>query len=677
MVAFISGFLVIVAIITMCFKNLTYYSEVIEQLVTVGIGCLLLAFVIYQSVKHSLIWIKLICHRYACKEKVGGYCLLIEGEWGSGKTTLYEDVFRDKKHIKDIKISCFSANKAELINQLGQESFLWKVLSLNGTLSKLLENNWRAFMPKRRVVVFDDLERLHSGENNYVDLIGIIDYLKTSNKCDIILLASFSDIKNEVFLMYMERIVDDVCMPPVIAGTNYLYKLDLCSCKFEKNEDEILSDGVYQTEDKSYYQLINNKKNKLILKQQCSDDVKMFFDNVRYQKNAIEHHKLNDWFDSYLYPNVFVDKDKHKKYSIAYYGQMLERFKFGICVDSDRWSKVTMDCYCKLMKEYKFSKFKNIRVIRNVMSRLNDDVTKIEASNGINEDDIIGKEILISILANVVYDYVRARVLFYIDYNLFTEARKYPYDQKGNIHTNETEYHKNLEARLGNKFPEQSYFYVHGVEIHNFFESKLAKIAVKGEYEKRAFGSLNAILSDHIGLLYKKSETTERPDKDYQNKSLYPWDDSEEATQRINNFLRTSKINEVRAYILGRAENLLTYLRQMGDIQISDINYYMMLAIVAKENERIDIANVIIEKISLHVGHLTAVDNLHKKYVLQEQVIEGDFNLNIFILWFLKDGITPDSIKTLMNDGVTYLHEKVNGSAFKQNTEPIPIVVGK
>ena len=215
MTSFISGFLVSVVIGIIWFNvGLEHCSTVIKNWLTVSVGCVLLAFIIYQGVKSLWIYIKLAHRKYTYKtDQRDGYCLLIVGEWGSGKTTLYEDVFKNKKHIDDIHISCFSANKAELISQLGQESFLWKLCSLNGILSKLLENNWRKFMPTRRVVVFDDLERLHSGEHNYVDLIGVIDYLKVENKCDIILLASCSNIKYNVFTMYMERIVDEICTP--------------------------------------------------------------------------------------------------------------------------------------------------------------------------------------------------------------------------------------------------------------------------------------------------------------------------------------------------------------------------------------------------------------------------------------------------------------------------------
>ncbi len=61
-------------------------------------------------------------------------------------------------------------------------------------------------MPTNKVIVFDDLERLHEGESNYLDLIGIIDFLKKNNK--ILLIASSENISSKIFNSYSERVVD-------------------------------------------------------------------------------------------------------------------------------------------------------------------------------------------------------------------------------------------------------------------------------------------------------------------------------------------------------------------------------------------------------------------------------------------------------------------------------------
>ena len=609
MTTFIFGFFVAVKTIIMWVNNhLDHYSKLMSNLVIVGVSCVLLVFITCQFAKHVLRWIQLMCHKYACKEKCRGYCLLIVGEWGSGKTTLYEDVFKDKKHIKDIKISCFSSNKVELINQLGQYNFFWKIFSLNGILSKLLENNWRTFMPKRRVVVFDDLERLHSGKNNYVDLIGIIDYLKVENKCDIILLANLSNIKNNILNIYMERIVDDICTPPVITEITNVHKFYGNSSELEAYET--LGDGVYQTNDRRYYQIINNKKYKL--NKQGNDELNF---------DCEEHEKLNKWFDNYLYPNILMDRDKHKKYSIAYCTQVLERFK-EYNIDHVKLNAVTENCYYELMKKNDFSKFENIRVIKSVMYRLNYDIEKLESCNNITTNDNIGRKILVSIIMDVVYNYVVARILFYTNYNLFVKALKYPYVQEDVIN-NSNEYRKDLEKELEKKSLKLDYFYGYK-GIHSFFESKLTEVAVKGEYEKRAFGSLNLL-------------------------------NAEKQWKSVPN----SEIDEVKDYILSKTSNLLCYLKHMYCIQSIDIYYYMMLAIVAKKYKKNEIVDEIIKKISLDInGHHTSVQNFYDKYVEKKSGLNDDdrlnTSLNTFTLWF------PDEdIDMIMKDGAQHLYSKL------------------
>ena len=62
-------------------------------------------------------------------------------------------------------------------------------------------------------MVFDDLERLHANKDNYLDLIGVIDYLKTTNKCQVILIADISKTP-QIFNSYLERVVDEVLTIP-------------------------------------------------------------------------------------------------------------------------------------------------------------------------------------------------------------------------------------------------------------------------------------------------------------------------------------------------------------------------------------------------------------------------------------------------------------------------------
>ena len=69
----------------------------VSNLMLFGVECLILAFIIPQGYKSLDIWLERRYPKYDCKAKCSGYCLLIVGEWGSGKTTLYEDVFKNKK----------------------------------------------------------------------------------------------------------------------------------------------------------------------------------------------------------------------------------------------------------------------------------------------------------------------------------------------------------------------------------------------------------------------------------------------------------------------------------------------------------------------------------------------------------------------------------------------------
>ncbi len=136
-------------------------------------------------------------------------CLLIDGAWGSGKTTHYKKYYQYIDAKPNIYISCFSASRSELIAQIIQQQFWCKLLTLNGLLARFMESNWQIFMPSNRVVVFDDLERLHTNQDNYLDLIGVIDYLKTTNKCQVILIADISKTP-QIFNSYLERVVDHI-----------------------------------------------------------------------------------------------------------------------------------------------------------------------------------------------------------------------------------------------------------------------------------------------------------------------------------------------------------------------------------------------------------------------------------------------------------------------------------
>ena len=76
-------------------------------------------------------------------------CLLIDGAWGSGKTTHYEKYYQYIDNKPNIYISCFSVSRGELIAQIIQQQFWCKLLTLNGLLAKFMESNWQIFMQKK------------------------------------------------------------------------------------------------------------------------------------------------------------------------------------------------------------------------------------------------------------------------------------------------------------------------------------------------------------------------------------------------------------------------------------------------------------------------------------------------------------------------------------------------
>jgi hypothetical protein len=154
-------------------------------------------------------------------KKLNWQCLLIDGAWGSGKTTHYETYYKYIDANPNIYIRCFSASRSELIAQIIQQRLFYKLLTLNGILARFMENNWQIFMPKGRVIVFDDLERLHANQDNYLDLIGIIDYLKDKMKCKIILICNISELKEPIFNSYMERIVDENEFPTLMSKNEF------------------------------------------------------------------------------------------------------------------------------------------------------------------------------------------------------------------------------------------------------------------------------------------------------------------------------------------------------------------------------------------------------------------------------------------------------------------------
>jgi len=152
----------------------------------------------------------------------GNKCLLLDGLWGEGKTFYYTSQLQHSL-LKPIYISCFASSKLELVSKLlSEKSFIFKFVALHEVFVRLLPNNWHSFMPRDRVVVFDDLERLHKSScDNYLDLIGIIEYLKDKCSCRILLIANTHEITDDCFNSYMEKVVDDFIECPIIEKNKF------------------------------------------------------------------------------------------------------------------------------------------------------------------------------------------------------------------------------------------------------------------------------------------------------------------------------------------------------------------------------------------------------------------------------------------------------------------------
>lgn len=211
--------------------NLITIKEFFESMIVILPSLLLLVFICWQAV--NAINKRFRYKKQFCLLNNDWQCLLIDGAWGSGKTTHYEKHYQYINNKHNIYISCFSASRSELIAQIIQQQLCWKLLTLNGLLAKFMENNWQIFMPSKRVVVFDDLERLHANKENYLDLIGIIDYLKDKMKCQIILICNISELKEPIFNTYMERIVDETEFPILMSKEEFKNSL------IEKHNDLI------------------------------------------------------------------------------------------------------------------------------------------------------------------------------------------------------------------------------------------------------------------------------------------------------------------------------------------------------------------------------------------------------------------------------------------------------
>lgn len=340
------------------------------------------------------------------KKEYTWQCLLIDGAWGSGKTTHYEKYYQYIDNKPNIYISCFSASRSELIAQIIQQQFCWKLLTLNGLLAKLMESNWQIFMPKNRVVVFDDLERLHANQDNYLDLIGIIDYLKNTNKCKIILICNMSELKEQekqkehIFNTYMERIVDNVELVSELSDLSELFKnpkdkhhykhVDLNSPIIQKiiiaskklcDESKLKNLRVFKTSISDFANKLNrqypesrkwDEKKQIIYAETFVEDLRkmvalryLFFTNFSFFNEIIEYIEytksddytislINKYFKSDDVKKV-AEKDKKEEVKLKLektaLGLNIEDFKrFVVVKDITEWLSIKFE-------EYKIAQF--------------------------------------------------------------------------------------------------------------------------------------------------------------------------------------------------------------------------------------------------------------------------------------------------------------------------------
>ncbi|WP_407878035.1 hypothetical protein, partial [Francisella sciaenopsi] len=132
---------------------------------------------------------------------------IILGDWGSGKTHYFENVYKPKySSFRAKKLSCFSYSREEFIKQLITIKFSNRWLSLNGLLAGYILHNWHKMLPKNMLIFIDDLERLPCDKYMANDFIGIVEELKKHNR--VVIACSSQDIKQGVIRRYLEKLVD-------------------------------------------------------------------------------------------------------------------------------------------------------------------------------------------------------------------------------------------------------------------------------------------------------------------------------------------------------------------------------------------------------------------------------------------------------------------------------------
>ena len=240
---------------------------------------------------------------------------IILGDWGSGKTHYFNNVYiKENGYAESVvkRVSCFSYTREEFIKQIVAMSFWNRWLSLNGMLSGYISFNWHKMLPKNKVIFIDDLERLPCDNYMANDFIGIIEELKKHNL--VVIACSHSDIKQKVIRQYLEKMVDytpiEITLNRQIQSKAIFYTIESVSkiiLKKEQQESfvnlfsENISDAVNLRNIKKVLQEIKKKENDIqsviidIINIPKKDD--MSIDNI---KKYYRYLKVKDQIKTYL-----------------------------------------------------------------------------------------------------------------------------------------------------------------------------------------------------------------------------------------------------------------------------------------------------------------------------------------------------------------------------------------
>ncbi len=223
--------------------------------------------------------------------------ILINGKWGSGKSTFIKNnLLNDKlsQSIPFVYLNCSEfENYRELLEQLIINSmtttWLKKLFKFNliHLLAKLSPITLKEFIFAGRVFILDDVERLTKLKNIEVEMIiSLICYLQEQKKSKIILVANEDElISNQAFASLREKIICDTFS---------------ISKSFDSIYGEIVRDLVTEETDQTIF------KN-----EDVRSGIKFFYDhtsNIRIIKHQIHNVlRVAQWWNDRKYDESYLD----------------------------------------------------------------------------------------------------------------------------------------------------------------------------------------------------------------------------------------------------------------------------------------------------------------------------------------------------------------------------------